>query len=167
MTTRTRIGGALIAAALLPWSGSAQGQGQGGQGFPGGQGRPGGPGGMGPMQQERKIVAQFDKDGDGTYETSNVFAEGFNTEVTGIAAGTLAWRGDVYATIAPDMWKLRDTDGDGRADSRRVVFSGFGIGDTHHPASLAAKNYKCKSGRRVPKLLYGKLDKFFPYGIVY
>src|SRR5690349_24050092 len=67
MTARTRIAGALVAAALMPWSGAAQGQ--GGQGFPpGGQGRQGGmgpgPGGMGPMQQERKVVAQFDKDGD-------------------------------------------------------------------------------------------------------
>lgn len=67
MKTRTRIACAVVAAALLPWAGAAQGQ--GGQGFPpGGQGRQGGmgpgPGGMGMMQTERKIVAQFDKDGD-------------------------------------------------------------------------------------------------------
>ena len=74
-----------------------------------------------------KIIRITDKDGDGIYDTSNVFAEGFNTEVTGIAAGTLAWRGDVYATIAPDMWKLRDTDGDGKADKRESLAHGFGI----------------------------------------
>lgn len=74
-----------------------------------------------------KIIRITDKDGDGTYDTSNVFAEGFSTEVTGIAAGTLAWRGDVYATIAPDMWKLRDTDGDGKADQRESLAHGFGI----------------------------------------
>jgi quinoprotein glucose dehydrogenase len=74
-----------------------------------------------------KIIRITDKDGDGTYDTSNVFAEGFNSEVTGIAAGTLAWRGDVYATIAPDMWKLRDTDGDGKADKRESLAHGFGI----------------------------------------
>jgi quinoprotein glucose dehydrogenase len=74
-----------------------------------------------------KIIRITDKDGDGNYDTSNVFAEGFNTEVTGIAAGTLAWRGDVYATIAPDMWKLRDTDGDGKADQRESLAHGFGI----------------------------------------
>ncbi len=62
MTTRTRIAGALVAAALLPWTGAAQGP--GGQGQPGGQGRQGGVGPGGPMQQERKIVAQFDKNGD-------------------------------------------------------------------------------------------------------
>jgi len=74
-----------------------------------------------------KIIRITDKDGDGIYDTSNVFAEGFNTEVTGIAAGTLAWRGDVYATIAPDVWKLRDTTGDGKADKRESIAHGFGV----------------------------------------
>lgn len=74
-----------------------------------------------------KVIRIIDKDGDGKYDTSNVFAEGFNTEVTGIAAGTLAWRGDVYATIAPDVWKLRDTTGDGKADKREALAHGFGI----------------------------------------
>lgn len=74
-----------------------------------------------------KIIRLTDKDGDGVMDASNVFAEGFNTEVTGIAAGTLAWRGDVYATIAPDMWKLRDTDGDGKADKRESLAHGFGV----------------------------------------
>jgi quinoprotein glucose dehydrogenase len=74
-----------------------------------------------------KIIRITDKDGDGIYDTSNVFAEGFNTEVTGIAAGTLAWGGDVYATIAPDMWKLHDSDGDGKADKRVSLAHGFGL----------------------------------------
>jgi putative membrane-bound dehydrogenase-like protein len=74
-----------------------------------------------------KIIRLTDTDGDGIMDESNVFAEGFNTEVTGIAAGTLAWRGDVYATIAPDVWKLRDTDGDGKADQRESLAHGFGV----------------------------------------
>lgn len=74
-----------------------------------------------------KIIRITDQDGDGVYDTSNTFAEGFNTEVTGIAAGTLAWRGDVYATIAPDVWKLRDTTGDGKADQRESIAHGFGV----------------------------------------
>jgi hypothetical protein len=61
MTTRIQIAAALLAVSLLPWAGAAQGP--GGQAFQGGQGRQG-PGGMGgPMQPERKLVAQFDKDG--------------------------------------------------------------------------------------------------------
>src|SRR5690606_14873428 len=44
-----------------------------------------------------KIHRLIDTDGDGMADKSAVFAEGFNSEVTGIAAGVLAHRGDVYA----------------------------------------------------------------------
>ena len=74
-----------------------------------------------------KIIKFTDKDGDGVMDASNTFAEGFNTEVTGIAAGVFAWRGDVFTTIAPDVWKLRDTDNDGKADQRESIAHGFGI----------------------------------------
>lgn len=74
-----------------------------------------------------KIHKLVDTDGDGVADKATVFAEGFNTEVTGIAAGVRARNGDVYATIAPDVWKLRDTDGDGKADERKAIASGFGV----------------------------------------
>lgn len=74
-----------------------------------------------------KILRLIDADGDGVMDRSQVFAEGFNTEVTGIAAGVLAWRGDVYAAIIPDLWKLRDTTGSGVADRREILLSGFGV----------------------------------------
>lgn len=74
-----------------------------------------------------KIIRLTDTDGDGLADKSTVFAENFNTEVTGIAAGVLAWRGDVYATVAPDLWKLRDTNGDGIADQRESLAHGFGL----------------------------------------
>lgn len=68
-----------------------------------------------------------DTDRDGVADRSRVFADGFQTEVTGIAAGVLWHKGEVYATIAPDVWKLRDTDGDGRTDLREVIAHGFGL----------------------------------------
>ncbi|MCW1925274.1 c-type cytochrome [Luteolibacter arcticus] len=74
-----------------------------------------------------KIHRLVDTDGDGVADQQTLFADGFNTEVTGIAAGVLAHGGDVYATIAPDVWKLRDTDGDGKADQRKAIASGFGV----------------------------------------
>ncbi|MCW1883490.1 c-type cytochrome [Luteolibacter flavescens] len=74
-----------------------------------------------------KIHRLVDTDGDGMADRHTLFAEGFNTEVTGIAAGVFAHRGDVYATIAPDVWKLRDTDGDGKADERQSIAHGFGV----------------------------------------
>ncbi|MEP4077946.1 DUF7133 domain-containing protein [Haloferula sp.] len=73
-----------------------------------------------------RIHRLSDSNGDGVMDEHSVFAEGFNTEVTGIAAGVLAHRGDVYATIAPDVWRLRDTTSNGVADQRVSIAHGFG-----------------------------------------
>ncbi len=77
-----------------------------------------------------RIYQLRDTDGDGTADKITVFAEGFNTEVTGIAAGVLYHDGWVYATIAPDLWRFKDTDDDGIADVREIVAHGIG----HHLA---------------------------------
>jgi quinoprotein glucose dehydrogenase len=74
-----------------------------------------------------RIYQLRDTDGDGIADKMTVFAEGFNTEVTGIAAGILYHDGWVYATIAPDLWRLKDTNDDGVADVREVVAHGFGV----------------------------------------
>ncbi|OYP36740.1 PVC-type heme-binding CxxCH protein [Rhodopirellula sp. MGV] len=74
-----------------------------------------------------RIHRLADRDGDGTADETNVFAEGFQTEVTGIAAGVLHHEDSVYATIAPDVWKLVDRDGDHVADERSIVATGFGL----------------------------------------
>ena len=39
--------------------------------------------------------------------------------------------GGVYVCDFDRLLHLKDTDGDDRADEQRVIFSGFGIGDTH------------------------------------
>ncbi|EAQ81803.1 PVC-type heme-binding CxxCH protein [Blastopirellula marina] len=68
-----------------------------------------------------------DVDGDGTADKIETYADGFQTEITGIAAGVLWHDGDVFATIAPDVWRLRDTNGDGQADHREIMATGFGF----------------------------------------
>jgi len=65
-----------------------------------------------------------DRDHDGRYEHASVFAEGLN-----FPNGVLAARGGVFVTAAPDLLFLKDNDGDGRADLRQVVFTGFGQGN--------------------------------------
>jgi putative membrane-bound dehydrogenase-like protein len=64
-----------------------------------------------------------DGDGDGVYDASTLFAEDlpFPTSV-------LPWKGGVIVLAAPDLLYLRDTNHDGVADERRVLFSGFGQG---------------------------------------
>jgi hypothetical protein len=38
-------------------------------------------------------------------------------------------QGGVVAALPPDLVLLRDTDGDGKADERKVLVHGFGTGD--------------------------------------
>ncbi len=68
-----------------------------------------------------------DTDKDGFADSSKVYYDDFKTEVTGIAAGVLWHDGDVYATVAPDVWKFRDTDGDDLPDNKELVAHGFGL----------------------------------------
>lgn len=79
------------------------------------------------MVVSERIHRLHDSNADGTADTINLFAEDFATEVTGIAAGVLAFDGNVYATIAPDVWKLTDANHDGVAEKRSVLATGFGL----------------------------------------
>jgi|TARA_B110000914_G_scaffold50480_1_gene43325 putative membrane-bound dehydrogenase-like protein len=63
-----------------------------------------------------------DSDGDGHYETSQVFADGIAWPT-----GICCWDGGVYVVAAPDLWYLKDTDDDGIADVREKIFTGFGF----------------------------------------
>jgi len=72
------------------------------------------------------IYKLTDTDHDGVADKITVFAEGFNSPVSGIAAGVLYFDGWVYVTAIPDVWRLKDTDGDGVADVKELVATGFG-----------------------------------------
>ncbi|MBL9209715.1 MAG: c-type cytochrome [Opitutaceae bacterium] len=67
-----------------------------------------------------RIRRLVDDDGDGRFDRSVIFAEGLSWP-TGIAC----WQGGIYVTATPDIWYLKDTDGDHRADVRIKVFTGF------------------------------------------
>jgi putative membrane-bound dehydrogenase-like protein len=62
-----------------------------------------------------------DAQGDCVYEKSTLFAANVP-----MATAVACWDGGVYVGSAPDLLYLKDTDGDGKADVRRVVFTGFG-----------------------------------------
>lgn len=61
-----------------------------------------------------------DKDGDGTYENAVVFADHV-LEVSGLHP----WKGGLLVTAAPDILWMKDNDGDGKADVRKVLYTGF------------------------------------------
>ncbi len=74
-----------------------------------------------------RVRMVVDRDGDGRADHATVFAEGFNGDVDGLAAGVLARRGQVWLTNIPHLWSLRDKDGDGVAETRESLAQGFGV----------------------------------------
>ncbi len=61
-----------------------------------------------------------DTDGDGKYEKTTIFADQV-LEVSGLQP----WKGGLIVTSAPDILWMKDHDGDGKADVRQVLYTGF------------------------------------------
>src|SRR6185437_4710497 len=69
-----------------------------------------------------RIKLLEDRDGDGVYETSRVYADGLR-----FPTGVMPWRGGLLVANAPDILYLEDTKGAGKADRQRVLYSGFNL----------------------------------------
>ncbi len=86
------------------------------------------PNGMdGRGQAGGRVKVLTDADGDGRYESTVLFAEGLP-----FPTGVLPWRQGALIAAAPDIVYAADTDGDGRADAREVLFTGFEPGNQQH-----------------------------------
>ncbi len=68
--------------------------------------------------EQVKLVS--DSNGDGKADTSSVFATGFNSVATGVAAGVAVHDGSVFFTVTPDLWRI---DG----ERKTVLHTGFGV----------------------------------------
>lgn len=94
-----------------------------------------------------KIRLLRDRDGDGIYDHSTVFLDKLP-----FPTGVMVWRQGVLICAAPNILYAEDTDGDGRADSQRVLFSGFGT-----------ENYQARVNSLTPGLdgwVYGSCGLF-------
>lgn len=68
-----------------------------------------------------------DTNGDLLADRSTIFADGLN-----IPIGLLPWQDGVICFSIPNIWFLRDTDGDNRCDERQVLYGPFDTTrDTH------------------------------------
>ena len=64
-----------------------------------------------------RVFRLEDTDGDGVFDTRTVFAEGLM-----MPEGSLWYRGSLYVTAPPEIWKFTDADDDGVAETREVWF---------------------------------------------
>ena len=74
-----------------------------------------------------RVSRLADLDADGRLETRTVFAGPFNDPLDGTGAGLLALDGDIFYTNIPNLWRLRDPDGDGVAEFQLKDSSGYGV----------------------------------------
>ncbi len=58
---------------------------------------------------------------DGRMDKSTVFASGLNWPTA-----VFCYDGGVFVGVTPDLWYMKDTNGDGVADLKKIVYTGFG-----------------------------------------
>jgi putative heme-binding domain-containing protein len=77
-----------------------------------------------------KLLIFPDEDHDGGADQCVTFADGLHNPT-----GFEFWNGGVLVAMAPDIWFLKDMDGDDRADVKERIFHGLDSADTHHTAN--------------------------------
>lgn len=79
-----------------------------------------------------KVLMLEDTNGDGTFDKRTVFADKLT-----FPSGALWHRGALYVCSPPGLWKFEDLDGDGVAEKRTEIVTGFGstgnAADLHGP----------------------------------
>ena len=73
-----------------------------------------------------KVLVLQDTNHDGRADVTTVFADGLM-----IPTGLEVVENGAYVGHGTELLLLKDNDGDGKADERRVVLRGFGTGDNH------------------------------------
>lgn len=80
--------------------------------------------------REDRILCLRDDDGDGVADRCVIFADELNS-VTGFEF----WGGGMLVAALPELWFLKDTTGDGKADYRVRMLQGLSSADSHHSAN--------------------------------
>ncbi len=75
-----------------------------------------------------KIHRVYDRAGKGVADTSEVFVDGLNDAMTGVAAGVMSYGDDVYLAAIPRVWKFSANRKPGAADfAKEILLEGFGV----------------------------------------
>lgn len=106
-----------------------------------------------------KIIVLEDTTGSGRADKATVFADGLLIP-TGVEVGD----GGAYVAQSTELLHFRDTDGDGRADVRQTVLSGFGTEDTHH--NLHTLRWGVDGRLYMNQSVYTRTDAETPTGVV-
>ncbi|MCU0394007.1 MAG: heme-binding protein, partial [Thermoflexibacter sp.] len=78
------------------------------------------------VEKERVWFIQ-DKSGDGIADRSQLYIEDFHEEITDVANGVKVHDGEVFISVGPDLWRTKDNNKDGIADTKTSISHGYAI----------------------------------------
>lgn len=68
-----------------------------------------------------------DLTGNGFANRAQRFIRDFHEEISDVAGAILYHDGDVFLGVAPDLWRIQDTNGDGIGDEKESISHGYGV----------------------------------------
>jgi quinoprotein glucose dehydrogenase len=77
--------------------------------------------------ESERIRRLEDRTGSGRADTAVTFAEGFSSLAEGLGSSILVRGNEVWYTCVPNLWRLRDSTGEGRATERQILHTGYGV----------------------------------------
>jgi putative membrane-bound dehydrogenase-like protein len=95
-------------------------------------------------ERRGRIRMLVDGDDDGIYDKATIYAEGLRWPT-----GAVCYDGGVFVIATPDLFYFKDTDGDGVADVEKVVFTGFGKGQTRLNMQALANSLRWGPDNRI------------------
>lgn len=79
------------------------------------------------LVEKESVWYVTDESDDGFADKAQMYIEDFHTEVSDLANGVLYHDDEVYIACAPDLWRCKDEDGDGIADSKTSISHGYQV----------------------------------------
>jgi quinoprotein glucose dehydrogenase len=77
--------------------------------------------------EKENIYRLEDTNDSGLADLAQLVVEDFHEEITDVAGAVLYHEGELFVGVAPDLWKLTDTNGDGLMDTKVSLMHGFGV----------------------------------------
>lgn len=77
--------------------------------------------------EKENVYRLEDTDGSGLADLAQLVVDDFHEEITDVAGAVLYHEGELFVGVAPDLWKLTDTNGDGLMDTKVSLMHGFGV----------------------------------------
>ena len=78
-------------------------------------------------QASEKIRILKDINQQGQYTQSSIYADGFNDMLDGTGSGVLIYGDTVYYECIPNLWILKDSPTQSKAQEKKVLQDGFGV----------------------------------------